>query len=77
MTQRDTNRVLARRKELGLRLVDVASRVKKSAALISMIEDGYVGKHATLEAVAVALETKPWLLWPDEFADESVVDAEA
>ncbi len=69
MAQRDTNRVLARRKELGLDLKTVASRAKRSVALISMVEGGYVGKRATLESIAAALETEPWRLWPDEFED--------
>jgi predicted transcriptional regulator len=65
--QRDDNRALARRQELGLKLTDVASRAKRSAALISNIEHGYVpSKLSTMVAVAEALETTPLVLWPDE-----------
>lgn len=83
MTQRDTNRVLARRKELGLRLVDVAARAHRKAPLISMLEDGYqpAGPRGreTMCLVAAALESEPWLLWPEEFeeAPGSGEDAEA
>lgn len=65
--QRDDNRALARRQELGLKLSDVASRAGRSVALISNVEHGYIPtKIATMLAIADALETTPPELWPDE-----------
>lgn len=63
---RDDSLVKKRREELQLRLVDLASRVKRSAALISMIEGGFIPALPTMEAIAQALDTTPLALWPDE-----------
>lgn len=67
---RDENRVLARRKELGLHILVLASRAKKSSGLISMCEGGFVPQLPTMKAIADALETTPEALWPEEFAED-------
>lgn len=64
---REGNRVLARRTELKMHILTLASLSQKSSGLISMIEGGYVPKLPTMQAVAAALETTPAKLWPGEF----------
>ena len=66
--ERDNNLVRKRRDELGLTLVEVASRMGRPASLINTIEGGFVPKEPTQRALAVALETTPDKLWPGEWA---------
>lgn len=64
---RDTNLVLARRKELGMHIMTLAKLSLTHASLISNVEGGFCPKPATMGRIAEALKTTPELLWPDEF----------
>lgn len=64
---RDLNRVLARRKELGLHLTQLADASETHPSLISNVEGGFVPRLVTMEKIAAALLTTPEALWPGEF----------
>ncbi len=64
---RDRSLVKKRRDELGLTLVQVAERMGRPASMLNTVEGGYVPKEPTQRQIAVALETTPDLLWPDEW----------
>lgn len=70
MVQGAENRVLARRRELGMHITVLAAKADRSAGLISMVCHGYCPKLSTMEAIAVALDTTVETLWPDEFSGE-------
>lgn len=61
------NPVRRRREEQGMLLIELARRVDRSAALISMCEGGFVPKRGTQVKLAAALNTTPEALWPDEY----------
>lgn len=65
---RDMNRVRQRREELGLRLIDLAEALKRNAAFVSVMEGGFVPHEMRRKQVAVALQTTPEELWPEEYA---------
>lgn len=65
---RDLNRVRLRREEQGMLLKELADAIDRSAALVSMIEGGFVCKRRTQVAIAAALNTTPEALWPEEYA---------
>ena len=64
---RDINRVRLRREEQGMLLKELADKVERSAALISMCEGGFVPRRATQVKLAAALSTTPEALWPEEY----------
>jgi transcriptional regulator with XRE-family HTH domain len=66
--ERDTSRVRLRREELGVLLKELADDIGRSAALVSMIEGGFVPKRKTQVSIAAALRTTPEALWPEEYA---------
>ena len=55
------------RKELGLRLIDVADKARMSVSHISMIEHGYTPAKASREKLARALDGEPADFWPEEY----------
>ena len=63
---RDESLVRQRREELGMLLTELAAKLGRSAALVSMIEGGLVPQLKTMKAIAEALDTTPILLWPGE-----------
>lgn len=65
---RDVNQVRLRREELGLLLVELAQKIGRSPAMLSMVEGGYVCKRGTQIKIAAALSTTPEALWPEEYA---------
>ena len=65
---RDLNAVRRRREELDMLLIDLAKDIKRSAAMVSMIEGGFCPKRSTQVQIAAALATTPEALWPEEYA---------
>lgn len=64
---REDHPLRKRRRELDLRLIDVAQRAGVSTPLISMMEGGYEpSKRATLERVARAVESTVHDIWPQK-----------
>ena len=64
---RDVNRVRLRREEQGMLLKELADKIGRSAALVSMVEGGFVCRRQTQVAIAAALHTTPEALWPEEY----------
>lgn len=64
---REENRVRLRREELDMLLKELADKISRSAALVSMIEGGFCPKRKTQVAIAAALQTTPEALWPEEY----------
>lgn len=56
-----------RREELGMLLVELARKLERSPAAISMFEGGFVPKPRTQVQIAEALGTTPEKLWPAEW----------
>lgn len=65
---RDINLIRLRREEMGILLKELADEIGRSAALVSMIEGGFVPKRMTQVSIAAALKTTPESLWPKEYA---------
>ncbi len=65
---RDVNPIRVRREEQGMLLIELAQRIGRSAAMLSMVEGGYCPKRATQVKIAAALSTTPEALWPGEYA---------
>ena len=65
---RDVNPLRMRREELGMLLTELAAKIERSAAMVSMCEGGYVPKRGTQVKLAAALSTTPEALWPEEYA---------
>jgi hypothetical protein len=53
---------------MGILLKELADEIGRSAALVSMIEGGFVPKRMTQVSIAAALKTTPESLWPKEYA---------
>ena len=64
---RDVNRVRLRREEQGMLLKELADKIGRSAALVSMCEGGFVPRRTTQTQIAAALHTTPEALWPEEY----------
>ncbi len=64
---RDINPVRLRREELGMLLVELARKIDRSAAFVSVCEGGFVPHAARRQQIAEALETTPERLWPGEY----------
>lgn len=64
---RDSNPVRQRRDELGLTLMEVATRMGRPASMINNVEGGFVPQKDTQLAFAVALESTPDVLFPGEW----------
>lgn len=64
---RDTSLLKARREQQGLLLTELADRVSRSPAFLSMCEGGFVPKPQSQLKIAEALDTTPELIWPDEW----------
>lgn len=65
---RDINRVRLRREAQGLLVIELAQKIKRSAAFVSMVEGGYVPAPGRRSQIAGVLESKPEDLWPEEYA---------
>jgi transcriptional regulator with XRE-family HTH domain len=65
---RDVNPVRQRREEQGMLLKELACAIERSAALLSMVEGGFVPKRGTQVKIAAQLSTTPEALWPEEYA---------
>lgn len=64
---RDDNLVRQRREDMGLLLRELAALIKRSPAMVSMVEGGFVPRRPTQVQIAAALSTTPEALWPEEY----------
>jgi len=65
----DTNRMRLRREELGMQVNELAQRLGRTAAFVSMTEHGYVPTQPSRRRqIADVLQTTPEALWPEEYA---------
>jgi hypothetical protein len=48
-------------------LIELAAKIERSAAFVSVCEGGFVPHHARRQQVAEALDTTPEVLWPGEY----------
>jgi ribosome-binding protein aMBF1 (putative translation factor) len=64
---RDVSLVRQRREEMGMLLKELADDIQRNAALVSMIEGGFVPRRPTQVKLAAALSTTPEALWPEEY----------
>lgn len=65
---RDINPIRVRREEQGMLLIELAAKIERSPAMLSMCEGGFVPRRATQVQIAAALATTPEALWPGEYA---------
>lgn len=64
---RDVNPVRLRREQLDMMLIELAKQSSCHAAMISMVEGGFVPGADSRARIAQALDTSPQALWPQEY----------
>lgn len=65
----DSNPMRLRREQLGMQVTELAGKLGRTAAFVSMTEHGYVPTQpARRQQIADALDTTPETLWPQEYA---------
>lgn len=65
----DLNPMRLRREELGLQVTELAAKLGRTAAFVSMTEHGYVPTQPSRRRqIADVLQTTPETLWPQEYA---------
>lgn len=65
---RDLNRVRARREAQDMLVIELAKKISRSAAFVSMVEGGYVPGGRRRIQIAGVLDCAPEELWPEEYA---------
>jgi hypothetical protein len=65
---RDLNPVRLRREELNMLLVELAAKIGRSPAFVSVCEGGFIPAHNRRVQIATALDTAPETLWPQEYS---------
>ena len=66
---RDTNPVKARREQQSMLMVELADKISKSPAMVSMVEGGFYPQASTQQKIAEALGSTREELFPAEFTE--------